>query len=284
MSIHSTNALFYNIWGHRRPDDLHDFLRSLEYVDVMCLTEVTDIDTPYETAPTIFTGLSPAEPATHLNGLEQLRTALGDRYTIRYTSPRSETKICVRTGTQHHHVGFGSALLYKPDLNVIATGDELIELVDSDSSDRVLQWIAYEKGGVRYLIAHLHGVWIRDNTKGDSPLRDFQSMCVIEHLSRLQNLYGLQKVVFGGDLNLDLSTRAINLLEYTPTGAVRFRNLIRENDVSNTRTDRYREYGKPGKSMHADYVFVTPDVDVWDFNVRNKDNASDHAPVIVTYS
>jgi hypothetical protein len=91
-------------------------------------------------------------------------------------------------------------------------------------------------------------------------------------------------VIVGGDFNLDINTGALAALEAgLPGGKLKFRNLIREYGITDTRTPHYRHYDHEGSSKYADYVLVTDTVIVESFGLRGKD-ASDHAHPQTTFS
>jgi len=283
-----SQVLFWNIWGHRHPNALHKFLQThAPATDIFCLTEVTDVE---EVAVSIIGtplkfGDNPKEEPQHVNGYAQLQQELGEMYQPIYGSSRRSDWTCERNGHEFPEVGFGSALFFRHDVNVIATGESLLCEQLGEIRPRLVQWIVYEKAGVRYLAAHFHGVWIRDNTKGDDPARIQQSLQFLELLHDIVGKHAIDKVVFGGDFNLDINTKALALLkdlQHQRTGP--FRNLIEEFGIKNTRTTEYRKYNWPGESMYADYAFVGANVAVHDFEVLNDVRASDHAPVLLRFS
>ena len=92
-------------------------------------------------------------------------------------------------------------------------------------------------------------------------------------------MYGVDKIIFGGDFNLDINTNALRLIE-----GEHYRNLIKEFGVTSTRTKAYRDYNKDGVSLYADYVLVSQNVNVRSFQVHNETLASDHAPLVVEFS
>ena len=279
-----SHVVFYNIWGHRVPLGINLYLQSLvSSVDIVCLTEVTHMGLKYDPAPAVHSSEDLKEPPSYINGVDQIIQAVGEDYAIHYFSPSYKTKECVVTRAVYKQVGYGSALLLKKNLDVVFTGHVPIVFKSDRANNRVLQYVIYDKASIRYLVAHLHGVWIKDNTKGDDSLRDFQSAEVLEHLFRLKHTYQVNKIVFGGDLNLALDTRALRKFEYDDTGEPLFRNLIRYHSLNNTRTPRYRKFHVPNETMHADYAFVTPNVEVAKFSVENHIEASDHAPVHVIF-
>ncbi len=286
MNLRGSAALFWNIWGHRVPLGINvTLLQEMLVTDVMCLTEVTHMQMPYIPVPAVHTSENKEEPPTYLNGLEQLTTTLGREYAIRYFSPHYTQWECKITKDTFDQIGFGSALLYRRELNVLGQGEELINVGDK-KHNRVFQWIAYEKGGYIYLVAHLHGVWFEGNTKGDDPRRNEQSLQVLQYIANLKREFGIEKVVFGGDLNLDRQTDALRILEMNEGHGDPLVNLITKHGHVNTRTERYRRWvdRHKGVSMYADWVFTTKEVAVHDFTVNTANQASDHAPVFVHFS
>ncbi len=281
----SSKVMFWNIWGHRYPDALHKHIaKHMPEVDIFCFTEVTRIKYNHSYVPTVFTSDSKTEAPSQLNGINQLINLMKEDYQTVYYSPTSENWVCHRTGNSYRSVGFGSALMYRLDLGVFMTGRKFICKKQPGISSRVLQWIIYQKGDVRYLVAHLHGVWITGNTKGDDPIRLTQSIEVRRALQSLVNKYHVDRIVFGGDLNLALETQALAALLEGPGSTIDYRNLIGEHKIPDTRTPLYRKHGMAGESMHADYAIVSPKVEVHRFEVGNKVLASDHAPLLVEFS
>jgi endonuclease/exonuclease/phosphatase family metal-dependent hydrolase len=151
-----------------------------------------------------------------------------------------------------------------------------------DVRPRILQCMVFCKDDKTTIIAHLHGVWFKENSKGDDPRRITQSRVVAAHLAMLARRHNTKRIVFGGDLNLDIGTEAIAILERGFDG-MPLRNLIREYGIKSTRTPRYRKFGQEGESRYADYVFVSPEVEVLEFSVDTTELASDHAPLRIVF-
>jgi len=284
VTNHST-VMFWNLWEHRLPEALHKHIAEhMPEVDAFCFTGVTHVKHQYSYVPTVHTSDSKTEAPSQLNGLDQLRDLMQEKYNGRYHSPELKDWVCRQTRQTYRFVRFGSALMYRNDLAIVDTGNKLICQNFTELSPRVLQWIVYQKGVMRYLVAHLHGVWIPDNTKGDHPARIFQSHEVHLELQYLIERYLVDRVVFGGDLNLDINTRAMSLLLDGSKSVYPYRNLIAEHNVTSTRTPLYRKYGMVGKTMHADHVIVSPKIKVHSFKVGTDILASDHAPLLVEFS
>ena len=73
-----------------------------------------------------------------------------------------------------------------------------------------------------------------------------------------------------GDFNLLPDTESIKILESSG-----LRSLIKEYNITSTRTSFYT---KPAK--YADYILVTPGIEVKDFKVLT-DEVSDHSPLFL---
>lgn len=282
----ASKIAFWNIWGHRYGGDVHTFLKQHADVDIFCLTEVTDVkqsEIDKRGHNLVFTG---DEAASQVDGYAQLVREFGETHTIFYTTADYREWKCEKTGVRFKDVGFGSALVVQAGVNIIDAGNIIIDFKEVDFKSRAVQWIVYEKGGVRYLVLHLHGLWIRGNTKGDHDARYHQSDFVREIIANLCKEHRIEKVIFGGDFNLDLNTYALYLMQNGRDGMdeVKFRNLIVENHITNTRTRQYRNYEVDGSSQYADYILVSGAVEVHSFAVDNNTMASDHAPLIVSFS
>jgi len=289
MSItHPTiRAGFWNVWGHRRADDIHAFItKQDERVDIWCLTEVTSMNQVYDPVPVVYSSNDPAELPSRIDGLQRLLKDFSLANEIEYISPEYTTWKCQLTNLNYNQIGFGSAMLIKRNLDVIARGHYLIEFDEEGTKPRVIQWVVFQSGGDVQLVAHLHGVWIRGNTKGDDHRRSHQSRMVRQLLYQLQRKYAVNKTVFGGDLNLDINTEALKLLECGYRGDKGYRNLNRLFDVDNTRTADYRKFNITGESKHADYVLISANVMVseGDYFVGNQILGSDHAPLLMAWS
>jgi hypothetical protein len=289
----SSQAIFWNTWSHRHPDRINALLRRHQSeTDVFCLTEVTDIHPEHVKKPGSNlkhnkpAGERPDEPPLQVDSLFNTKTVLDEKFEHFYDSSRRSDWRCEQSFRKFPNVGFGSALFYRKSLKVIMTGSSLVceHIEDDEIRPRTVQWIVYEKGGVRYLVAHLHGIWIESNTKGDHPARMIQSIQLLDLIELITASYKVDKIVFGGDLNLDITTRALNMLSAEKNQrAGPFRNLIKEFGITDTRTSEYRKYDTPGETKYADYAFVGKNVEVERFEVLNEVLASDHAPLVLSF-
>ncbi len=277
-------TLFWNLWGLRHPKRVLDFIEA-QCIDIGCFTEVPTMGKqyPYDSVVYTSTGRSD-EPPSILNGLERLIERFDRDFAVYHYSPELNSWTCKQTGNTFDYVGFGSALLVRRGMEIlnVHTTPILADVRTELVRPRVLMSVVTDGPDGRTITSHLHGVWIPENTKGDDPLRDRQSMEVRTELIRLRNLYHADRVVFGGDLNLDLHTRALAALEGARTDFPLF-NFVRGMGTKSTRTKAYRKHGKLGESAYADYVFhwEREPHDWFSFKVHNEEDSSDHAPLVL---
>lgn len=285
MTSNLTTALFWNVWGHRNPEKIHSFIQQHQ-PDFCCLTEVTKMGQAYYPVPRVHSSTYLNEPASYINGLERLQAEFEEMYDIKYHSPHMKTSECVVTGGKYLKVGFGSAMMIKN--GIILDYYEDIPILNGIEGvrERVMQVAVFVKAGHKYLIAHLHGVWLKDNTKGDDAggFRALQSMQVREHLERIAKKDRVKRIVFGGDLNLDINTQALRLLEVGDGTGLQLQNHIRLRGIDNTRTIAYRKFHILEESKYADYVHTTQEVNMHGLLIETANDASDHAPLLTTFS
>lgn len=278
---------FLNNWGGRTQSALLTYIKNQADTNaVMAFSEVNHTNGLHTYAPINTQG---DDGPIMVNQFGVLETMLGDRFVGQFEAENAATYSCRDTGLIVADVQYGNALFIANHLKYVTHGSEYIfgsfgSRTETGPNSRVLQYLVCEEAGERYLIAHFHGIWIRDNTKGDAPKRIEQSARVLGILDRLAALYQTAKVVLGGDFNLDIDTMALKMLERgSSAGNLRYRNLIREHNVTNTRTPRYRHYNDtPQPSLYADYVLVSDAVNVEKF-VADELGVSDHRPLEITF-
>ena len=275
------SVLFLNMWGPRYPEEgLRLAMKPSTPHDIICFTEVTHLKSPLPQAKVYQDG---ADVPTLIDGHRFFTNHLNTHYEHRFDATDTEPWICARTQATYHNVGYGSSLFWRRrgSFTQSFSGAVPINTGHPHRGVRTLQWVVILREGVRYLIAHLHGVWIEGNTKGDSAERLKQSKLVRTELDKLMRKMSCRKLVFGGDLNLALNTEALKRLEGVDN-ELRLQNLIRDDGIESTRTRHYRRHGEG--SQHADYVFVSGDVQVHSFEGDTNFTGSDHAPLMVTFT
>ena len=129
-----------------------------------------------------------------------------------------------------------------------------------------MQWAKVIKDKKPYTICNVHGFHTSQG-KDDTPERIEQSRRIKEFLDRTPN-----PKILCGDFNLDINTKSLQMLEGEMT------NLVKKHNITSTRT---RFYEKPVK--FADYMLVSPDIQVLDFQVLS-DEVSDHSPLYLEFA
>ncbi len=135
---------------------------------------------------------------------------------------------------------------------------------DVGNHARNIQYAEVEKNGRDFMVVNFHGLW-NGKGKDDCDERLLQSDNIISFLKKAKT-----PIIFCGDFNLNPETESLKKFE-----AFGLRNLIREYKVTSTRTSLYT---KPAK--FADYIFVSKDLKVQDFEVLT-DEVSDHSPLSI---
>lgn len=121
----------------------------------------------------------------------------------------------------------------------------------------------------KMVIANVHGKPYHPDDKKDTEGRLRQSKEIIESIEMCRG----EKMVIGGDFNLDIDTESIRMFEKAG-----YRNLIKEFGIKTTRNRLAWIY--PEKHLFADYVFVSPEVKVKSFEVIDI-LVSDHLPMVL---
>ena len=117
-------------------------------------------------------------------------------------------------------------------------------------------------------LAHFHGL-VFPGSKVDTPERLDQSRQINKFLAGEAG----QKILCG-DFNLDRDTESVALIEQAG-----MRNLVKEFHVMTTRSEiNYARFPAHDRQYFADYVFVSPDVKVEEFEFPIV-NVSDHLPL-----
>ena len=275
--------MFLNTWASRcEPELLSCLKNNIPKVDVFCLTEVTRMRHRKDGLTTAQAGTAANEPKMQLNSCAKLIETFERGYTSKFVSAKAPEFACNDTRITFEGVGFGSLMAIKNTLYANQAGAVRIGGKSDVIKPRMLQWVIFDKQGIRSLVLHLHGVWIKENTKGDHPARLLQSQQVLRAIDALVFKHRVDTVVFGGDLNLAPDTKALEaLLSGTLPHSLK-RNLIKEHGVTSTRTPLYRKYSEPGAELLADYVLTSKEVVIKSFTVEPLP-ISDHAPLVVTF-
>jgi endonuclease/exonuclease/phosphatase family metal-dependent hydrolase len=173
----------------------------------------------------------------------------------------------------HPHVGdnYGLLMLVRKEYPVTDDGEVFVykqkgymSEEDAGNHARNIQYVTIAIADRPITIINFHGLW---NGKGKTDTED--------RLQQSENILAFMrqrggKYILCGDFNLRPDTESIRKFEDAG-----LRNLIREFDVTSTRTSFYT---KPEK--FADYAFISKDIDLKDFKVLPHE-VSDHAPLSI---
>lgn len=279
------NITFANNWQGRCQDELLDYVAQCARRDqVLFFSEVESVPAHHpqgqSTEPCYITASDGGKVMVNQGNVLQQR--FQDEFHCWFFGENRKTYVCRKTGTEHAGVEYGNFMMVHRSVKLIAYGHEFVYGQFRDGppalgsvSPRLLHHVVVEIDRVRYLLAHMHGIWLANNTKGDSPERTLQSRNVLSALQEAHSIGSIDKGVLGGDFNLDLDTEALAILE-SGFGKVQFRNAIKTFNVTGgTRTLHYRNRDKDGHSQYADYALYTPNTEVHDLRFGG-DHVSDH--------
>lgn len=250
-----------NTWGGLagREGLLSFFEKHKNEVDIFCLQEVWDgslIDETGKENISMSTNLSLGKKL--MNGKKDISEILSNY--AAYFRP------------QFRHYGLSSFV--RNDIKVIDEGEVFVHKEknyipqdDIGYHARNMQYMKIDtKNGERTVI-NFHGLW-NGQGKSDSNDRLLQADNIVRFINNAQ-----VPIIMCGDFNLLPTTESIKRIENTG-----LTNLIRKHNVTSTRTSFYT---KPEK--FADYIFVSPDIDVVDFKVL-PDEVSDHSPLYIEFN
>lgn len=125
--------------------------------------------------------------------------------------------------------------------------------------------------GRAFVVGHLHG--LRDLAgKHDTPARFEQARRVLDIIALLRRPG--EAAIFGGDLNLLPESESFAI--WRKAG---FTDLVTSRGFTDTRTELYQK-----SQRFADYLLVSPQVEVDAFEVPAEPVVSDHRPLVLTFS
>jgi len=236
-----------NIWEGHMCDDILNLLKTKDDIDIFCLQEV------YSNAPK---SISTCNNIVTLDIFERIQDALPKH--IGYFSPVVNEY-------------YGNAIFVNKNITVSGEGKEEIYLNPQyngvgPAHNRALQWLKCHVGAQIFYVANIHGLW-NGKGKADSPERLEQSQKIRNFVESLRH-----PILLCGDFNLRPDTESIKIVEQG------FNNLISQNNIKSTRTKLYLKDEK-----HADYIFVSVDIEVALFRVL-PDVVSDHAPLLLEFA
>lgn len=249
-----------NTWGGRAGKEglLNFFKEHSATTDVFCLQEILSAPSEHlEDKPA--GGVKLDNSKIMVYGLQEISDML------------SEFSAYFRP---HYGDNYGLLMLVRKNLGVIEEGEEFVykergyvHEEDLGNHARNIQYVKINYDNKLLTIINFHGLW---NGKGktDTDDRLLQSQKIIDFISKSAG-----ETVLCGDFNLLPTTQSLKIIKDAG-----LRDLIAEYGITSTRTSHYT---KPEK--YADYIFVSPNLNVTDFKVL-PDEVSDHSPLLIDFS
>lgn len=247
-----------NAWGGKLFDPFVEFIkRESVGTDVFCFQDVLFGSKPE---------FSPIQKG-RINLFLEMEKVLPDFHSFVYRDPEES----------YFHgemlpldVGCGQAMFVRKSLQIIENGG-FRSHTDSpyhkggDMVSGRCQWVTlYSEDTGHVTVLNLHGLWQRDSKKTDTKERLEQSERIREFFASVDH-----KKMLCGDFNIILDSEAMRKFEEG------MRNLVKEYGVQSTRNSHY-----PKEEKFADYILVSPEVEVKDFKVL-PDEISDHLPLMM---
>lgn len=261
-----------NIWGGRLYQPLLDHVhRQASTVDLFCFQEVYSTHSHHLFARERGEASHGSPPSNDLperaNIYQELVNALPD-FAGYFSSCQDRHAYA---GPVDFDLSFGLAIFARKTLSVEDVGEHFVHrqknsIVGTNNATigKNLQYIQLRLADKPVTVINMHGLW-NGQGKTDSP----------ERVEQFRKVKAFVKAVSGatilcGDLNILPTTQSLALLEED------LRNLVKVYGITSTRS---RWYTRPDR--FADYVLVSPDVQVEGFHVLDEE-ISDHAPLFLT--
>ncbi len=237
-----------NIWGGRVYEPLIKFLEDNKNIDVFCFQEVYHEANGKEVLYTdasldIFKKIKDVLPEYN----SFYRPCLDDYYGLAAFTKKSLNILEEEEIYVHKHKG------YKPSDHV-------------GFHAKNVQYIKILNNGKEVSIFNFHGLW-NGQGKTDTEDRINQS----QNVKKFMDSKTGEKILCG-DFNLLPDTKSLSILENG------MRNLIKDYGIESTRTSFY-----PKPIKFADYVLVSPGIEVKDFKVLPEE-VSDHSALYLEFS
>lgn len=255
--------LSLNIWGGREYSQLINYLAKLSGdVDVFCLQEVFDTKDHVLYSHHV-----------RANIWEELGRLFLDYHKFYYPVMAGFDD----KGPVDFNLTTGLGIFAKRSLEIVDEGDYFTYrrrfapiLLDEKDQPNNVQYVEIALGTKRLQVYNFHGAWFPGD-KLDTPERIEQSEVLLGFMSQK---FGAK--VLCGDFNLMPETESIKLIEK------KFNNLIKDFKIRTTRSNLNPYRGTEFEQAFADYVFVSSDLNVIDFNVPEA-SISDHLPMILEF-
>lgn len=248
-----------NLWGGKLYEPLIQFIKTHSFdTDIFCFEDALFGSRPE---------FSPLQKA-RINLFEEMQNVLPDFNAFIYRDPEESY---IHGELLPLDVGCGQVIFVRKNIKVLENGgfrshpDSPYHKGGDLVSGRC-QWIKIKTDREDITILNLHGLWQRNSQKKDTPERVEQSQKIRDFFDSHNG-----KKILCGDFNIINDGNAMSMLE---EGMI---NLIKEYNITSTRSSHYLKEEK-----FADYVLVSSDIKVKDFNVFVNE-VSDHLPLRVDF-
>lgn len=262
------NITYLNTWVGKQSSEYTNFLKEkLKTEDIFCFQEIASF--PEEKF---------SNHGLMLHQWELTRAILEDFVGFHAVRQRDWYDFYAYEGVEKP-VDYGSVIFVRKNIPILEYREKFILGHQNSAKEEklestlpvVIQAIKIQHANKDLWVINFHGYYAGKGIgKGDTEERITQS----EELSSfIKSLSG--EVILGGDFNLNPDTKSIQIIESTG-----LENLISKYEVQTTRTSLYPKE-KFEKWQHADYVFVSKDIEVLDFKVDTNSRVSDHTPMFL---
>lgn len=261
--------LSLNGWGGRLGEQLVDYVRA-ENPDVLCLQEVTN--TPDAPAPWLIYRDGGGELAQRANLFAEVAGALPGHQAFFCPAARGP----LHDGDRAIPSEWGLGTFVRRSISIVGQAQDFIH--GGFSADgfgehprsrnaHAVRLHDYASGRTT-VVVHLHGLRELDG-KGDTPARDIQTKKLIEMIGRIRR-HG-DGLVVCGDFNVLPDGRMLTALR-----DIGLTELVTSHGFTDTRTSFYRKMPR-----FADYMLVSANVDVRNFEVVAEPEVSDHRALLL---
>jgi len=256
---------FLNTWNCRKNKEYLEFMHTQTRTkDILCLQEVSSYHSEVL-----------GKHGAMLDGWEKTKTLLPHHisyHAVRQSDWDDEPDISDPTP-------WGLALfiphtipiLEYREIFILGHRNSATTTLSGDNIPVVIQACKIIENSKALWILNIHGYYAGAGVgKHDTEKRILQSQGIVDFIKTLSG-----DIILGGDFNLNPDTESIVMIEKAG-----LRNLITEFKIKSTRTLHYPEE-KRVQWPHADYVFVSKNVQVKSFSVDTNSLVSDHAPMFL---
>lgn len=243
-----------NTWGSRLGEPLFEFFEKYHTeTDIFCLQEV------WASRKNKSERLAKGQV---VNQLQRTAKILSDFVPVFCPF---ETNVNNYDGSDPEDTSFGVAVFVRSNIELTGANECFVfrdrnTMVGTDAATlgRNIQHVGLKINNTDINIFNFHGLW-NGNGKSDTPERIEQSKKVKEFMDKFSG-----PKILAGDFNLLPDTKSHAILKENMV------DLVEKYKVTNTRSSYYEK-----QIRYADYILVSPDVDVKKFEVL-PDEVSDH--------